>query len=129
MIIQLRLLSGRARLGSLLRHFSPTNNGMCELCHLEIEDLSHFLLPRCPLLHDRSQMLLEYMRSLFKNSETCLLILDDILAGSRQNHKLWVQFVLDCSVLPAVIVASQDDPVVLFRATRTPCYSLRCTSP
>ena len=39
MVVQLRLLSGRARLGSLTRHFSPGNNGICELCELELEDL------------------------------------------------------------------------------------------
>ena len=47
MVIQLRLLSGRARLGSLVRHFSPVggNNGVCELCHGELDDRAHLLVP------------------------------------------------------------------------------------
>ena len=45
MIVQLRLLSGRARLGSLVKHFAPGNSGLCELCHVEVEDLGHLLVP------------------------------------------------------------------------------------
>ena len=127
MIVQ---LSGWARLGTLLRHFSPTNNGVCELCHLEIEDLSHFLYPRCPHLHERAEILLQYMQTVLKGSQACLTLLNDVLTGSRDDHELWVQFVLDCSVLPEVIAASQVDPSVLallFKTTRTWCYSLHRT--
>ena len=45
MVIQLRMLSGRYRVGTLLRHFSPSHSGICELCGLEIEDLAHLLVP------------------------------------------------------------------------------------
>ena len=130
MVVQLRLLSGRARLGSLLRHFSPENTGICELCNLEVEDLAHFLLPRCPALAERSLILLQYMKTVLGSSEPCLLILDEMLTGCEDDHELWIQFVLDCSVFPSVIAAAQKDPAVLqllFRATRTWCYSLHRT--
>ena len=58
MIIQLRLLSDRARLGSLTRHFSPQSDGVCELCNDELEDPDHFLLTRCEALKDRAEILL-----------------------------------------------------------------------
>ena len=127
MIVQLRLLSGRARLGSLTRHFSAQSDGVCELCNNELEDLDHLLLPRCKALKDRAEILLTYMRDILKPSIPCSLIFDSILAGSQQNSKLWIQFVLDCSSLPAVIQASQADSSVLpflFKVTRTWCYSL-----
>ena len=127
MIVQLRLLSGRGRLGTLLKHFSPLNTGVCELCSLETEDLGHFLLLRCPLLTERAEVLLHYMENMFRNSSLCLSILQDVLLGRVQNSNLWIQFVLDCSVMPSVIAATQEDSSVislLFKATRTWCYSL-----
>ena len=130
MVVQLRLLSGRARLGSLTRHFSPGNNGMCELCDLELEDLHHFLLPKCPALLSRANILLAYMQEVLKQSEACLIIFGDILQQSRKDCRLWVQFVLDCSVIPQVVQVSQTDKAVLqllFKVTRTWCYSLHRT--
>ena len=124
MVVQ---LSGRARLGSLTRHFSPGNNGMCELCDLELEDLHHFLLPKCPALLSRANILLAYMQEVLKQSEACLIIFGDILQQSRKDCRLWVQFVLDCSVIPQVVQVSQTDKAVLqllFKVTRTWCYSL-----
>ena len=130
MIVQLRLLSGRARLGSLLRHFSPTSDGICELCQIEIEDLSHFLIPRCPALYERSLLLLYYMATMVNNSTVCKNILDTIVEDSKLDETIYIQFVLDCSVLPQVITAAQSDQTVLpllFKITRTWCYSLHRT--
>ena len=122
MIIQLRLLSDRARLGSLTRHFSPQSDGVCELCNDELEDPDHFLLTRCEALKDRAEILLTYMRDVLMASKSCSLIFDSILAGSQQSSKECIQFVLDCSSLPPVIQASQVDSSVLphlFKVTRT----------
>ena len=130
MIVQLRLLSGRARLGSLVRHFSPGNNGLCELCHHEIEDVAHLLVPWCPHLADHALTLREKMLKLFENSERCTLLFKEILIDSKDDQQLWIQFVLDCSVLPKVIAATQLDSTVisiLFSATRTYCYGLHRT--
>ena len=130
MVTQLRLLSGRGRLGSLLRHFSPGHSGICELCHGELEDLHHHLVPRCPLLQEQAEVLRVYLKNFLMKSELCLRILEDVLLRSEDDQNLWVQFVLDCSALPTVISASQKDDTVLrnlFGATRTWVYSLHRT--
>ena len=136
MVVQLRLLSGRARLGTLLRHFNTGNTGVCELCCTEVEDLTHFLLPRCPKLQERSDFLINYMQTLLGASPVCQQILDNVILTSRRSlatlkeQEHWVQFVLDCSVLPSVVEASRADASVLpllFKITRTWCYSLHRT--
>ena len=71
MIVQLRMLSGRYWVVSLLKHFSSTNTGNCELCGMELEDINHLLIPRCPLLSERTQLLLEYSEAIFSNSIVC----------------------------------------------------------
>ena len=130
MTIQLRLLSGRGRLGSLLRHFSPDHSGVCELCHTELDDLHHLLVPRCPLLQEQVGVLRVYMKNFLSKSEVCLRVLEDVLLRSEDDQNLWIQFTLDCSALPMVIAASQKDDTVLrnlFGATRTWVYSLHRT--
>ena len=127
MVIQLRMLSGRYRVGSLLSHFIPSHFGLCELCDGEIEDLPHLLLPRCPSLQEMRALLLDYSRSVLGNSSVCTAILETILKGTDETC---VQFLLDCSVLPMVISANQADRNVLphlFKVTRTWCYSLHRT--
>ena len=60
-----RLLSGRFRLGSLLRHFYPDRvSGICELCNLELEDTPHLIIPKCPKLANRAQLLMKYAQDL-----------------------------------------------------------------
>ena len=127
MIVQLRMLSGRYRVGSLLKHFATTNTGNCELCGLELEDINHLLLPRCPLLFERRQLLLEYSETIFSQSTVCTELFNTIM-NSEDDIK--VQFFLDCSVLPMVIKENQSDKTVvplLFKFTRTWCYSLHRT--
>ena len=127
MVVQLRMLSGRYRVGTLLRHFSPGNSGICELCGTELEDLVHLLVPRCPALQDRGILLLEYARSILQQSPICLSIFESVL---HSNDDTKVQFLLDCSVIPTVIRASQDDNSILtllFKVTRTWCYSMHRT--
>ena len=124
MITQLRMLSGRYRVGSLLRHFSPTNSGICELCESETEDLPHFLVPRCSKLTNRREALQEYSYSVLSKSSEALFIFNKLMSSNEHNQ---VQFLLDCSVLPEVIHASQKDSKILsllFKVTRTWCYSM-----
>ena len=127
MVVQLRMLSGRYRVGSLLRHFSPSISGCCELCGLELEDLEHLLIPRCPALQERRRLLLDYMSSVLAQSPACTTIFK-MMKESEDSQ--WVQFVLDCSVIPDIINAAQKDNSVyplIFKATRTWCYSLHRT--
>ena len=124
MITQLRMLSGRYRVGSLLRHFSPTHSGMCELCESETEDLPHLLVPRCPKLQNRREALLEFSFSVLSKSEEAINIFNKLMASNEHTQ---VQFLLDCSVFSEVIHASQKDSEILsilFKVTRTWCYSM-----
>jgi len=127
MIVQLRMLSGRYRVGALLRHFSAEHSGLCELCGLEVEDIVHLLVPRCPKLQERRALLIEYTERVLSESQVCLNIFKSILQSSQEQQ---VQFFLDCSVIPKIIHAAQTDHSILtllFRTTRTWCYSLHRT--
>ena len=126
-VIVARMLSGRYRCGSLLQHFSVTATGICELCGVELEDIEHIILPRCPLLIERKLHLLKYARDRLAAaaSSECLRIFE--AAISHPNMQKTVQFFLDPSVLPEVIEASRKDEntlPLLFRITSTWCYSL-----
>ena len=44
MVVQIRMLSGRYRIGTLLRHFSSAISGVCELCNSETKDVNHLLV-------------------------------------------------------------------------------------
>ena len=124
-VLQKKLLAGRYRIGSLLPNFSPSCSGLCELCGEEQEDLSHILLPRCPLLQDRKDALLQYWRTVLIQSPAASVLVENILASNDEDKLL--KFILDCSVLPEVTLAAEDDPAVLpllSKITRTWCYSL-----
>ena len=87
------MISGRYRWGSLLRHFFPTNSGICELCNLEVETLEHILLPRCPVLHDRSTELLKYARDRLSANKTCSDIFEGVFSKNIEEET--VQFLLE----------------------------------
>ena len=121
------MLSGRYRVGSLLRHFSAEHSGLCELCGHEAEDIVHLVLPRCPKLQERRALLIEYTQCVLSESLVCINIFKSILESSEEKQ---VQFFLDCSVIPEIIQAAQTNNAILtllFRATRTWCYSLHRT--
>ena len=124
-IIVARMLSGRFRCGSLIRHFSPTETGVCKLCEMETEDIEHILLPRCPALLCRRPQLLQYARDRLETSPRCLKIFEKAISDPKFTNT--VQFLLDPSVHPEVILANQDDessyPLIL-KITSTWCYSL-----
>ena len=127
MVIQLRMLSGRYRVGSLIKHFFPSNTGICELCNLEEEDINHILAPRCPLLQERKFLLIEYARNILQHSPASTEILESVLSSDQDTL---VQFLLDCSALPVVIRAAQNDKTILpllFKVSRTWCYSIHRT--
>ena len=113
-VVVARMLSGRFRCRSLLRHFSPHISGLCEL------------LPRCPLLQDRSDVLLRFAKETLSSSPTASKLFQNI-TESKDDDKI-VQFLLDPSVVPEIIAASQSDILpLLFSVTTTWCYSLNRT--
>ena len=123
-----RMLSGRFRCGSLLRHFHPHISGICELCGLEQEDLAHIVVPRCPELRDRAHHLFRFARETLQSSEKASTILETTLSSKDDNRI--VQLFLDPSVIPEVIAAEQTEPGtlnIILNITTTWCYALNKT--
>ena len=124
MVVQLHMLSGRFRIGTLLRHFSDEISGVCELCGSESEDIIHLLVPRCKALKDKRASLLEYSTSVLKDSPEAMILFNTHI---NSDETTMVQFLLDCSVIPAVIAAAQQDDEILkslFKVTRSWCYKM-----
>ena len=120
-----RMLSGRFRCGSLLRHFYQHVSGTCELCEEEVEDLPHILLPKCPLLKDRAVILNRFAKETLSVSEKATQLFTEIFDGEDDNLK--IQLLLDPSVLPKVIAANQCEPNILpllLSVTTMWCYSM-----
>ena len=123
-IQQARLLSGRYRTECLSRHWQDNPQGYCLVpgCSDNVETVQHILL-ECEAYNqnrDRlSKLWLSNKNPIIKN------IISETLSSSREYQ---VQFILDCSVLPAVISASQQYGScildTLFYLTRTWCYSI-----
>ena len=128
MVIQLRMLiQGWYKAGCLTKHFSPANTGICELCGLEEEDLPHILVPRCPHLLERRNLLVDYSRNILRETPALSLIFENAL---KENEQDFVQFLLDLSVRPDVIKNAQSDKntlPLLFKISRTWCYSMHRT--
>ena len=124
--IQAKYLSGRFRTEKLLSHFSRANSQFCQL-HPESEtvgDIYHHLV-FCPALQDCRATLFEYWDQIAFHNQTASKILSEI---QNATPDIFLQFILDCSVLPHVISAAQSEGYtiyeILFKATRTYCYSV-----
>ena len=125
-VIHSRYLSGRGRVETLLAHFSPT---ISPYCHLhpdtpELGDLPHHLV-FCSSLAPTRTKVFEHWDFLANTNPLC----EPILSWARsQNTAVFLQFVLDCSVLPNVISATQEHGnsilTTLFKATSCYCYSM-----
>ena len=127
--VQAQMISGRYRSESLCRHWSRNKMGFCLLSnnHQEVlEDVTH-ILKDCDALHDTRMKLLSYTRSYCQGIPT--YIADLILSFLDFTSPNFCQFLLDCSVLPSVIRATQDyDAATIhhhtFMISRTWVYSL-----
>ena len=124
--VQAKYLSGRFRTEKLLSHFATGNSQFCQL-HPETEtvgDLIHHLV-LCPALATRRSLILEYWDNISYANPICYNILQQM---KTTDPEIFLQFLLDCSVLPVVIEAAQQHGEeiynILFKATRTFCYSL-----
>ena len=125
--VQSRMLSGRYRSQHLCSKWSPDKNGNCLLstkCANEIEDIDH-ILTKCEALEDIRHKLRDYTTEYAKHHPLIAPLLSEFC--NTTSH-LFCQFLLDCSVIPAVITAVQKDgPIIhqhLFEITRTWIYTL-----
>ena len=124
--VQAKLLSGRFRTEKLLSHLAAGNSQFCQLHPgtQTVGDLNHFLAD-CPSLAFRRKLLFEYWDRISSANPVAYNIIQIM---KTTNQQIFLQFVLDCSVMPEVILAAQQhgDVIynILFKATRTFCYSL-----
>ena len=105
-LVQATMLSGRYRCGSLTRYWINSYDGHCLLkdCGSVLEDISH-ILTACPALHGTRGKLAQFTwdYSLSLPGPLCLL-LRTLCHPTSQD---FCQFLLDPSVIPAVIRLSQ----------------------
>ena len=112
--VQAKMLSGRYRTGLLSKHWSTNRSGYCLLpsCTAQIEDLAHILVS-CPSLNHIRTNLLYFTKQYLTQIPSSPLFMD---------------FLLDCSTIPCVILLVQRmGPELLhhlFHVSRTWCYSL-----
>lgn len=130
--VQAQMLSGRYRTEGLCRHWSLKNKeGHCLLstaCSNTVEDIPHILL-HCVALQDIRAKLSLFTISYCKNIP--YVISNLILSLSLPSNPHFCQFLLDCSVLPEVMRATQlfGEDVLhhAFNITRRWVYSLHKT--
>ena len=123
-IQQARFLSGRYRSESLVRHWTKNKEGYCNsvTCTSELENIEHILI-HCKAYTECKKGLYSLWLST-TNPVVLKLVLD---AFSSETSYL-LQFILDCSVLPSVIAATQRHGFgimkELFHLTRTWCFTI-----
>ena len=129
---QARLLSGRYRVESLTGHWVPANReGLCNLPSCLGTAAAHrgsvecFLLS-CPSLSVTREALLQYTLSYLQDNPLLLLVEQCLSLAPAQ-------FWLDCSTMPAIIMATQSfgEENVLFvilKLTRNYCHGLHKAS-
>ena len=127
--VQAIMLSGRYRTEELCSKWSPTNPGTCKApsCStLQIpEDLNHILVGCASLEPSRVRLRKFASRVLELQPQVTQDLYNKF---SVSVSPVLVQFLVDCTVLPEVIRATQVHGISilepLFRITRTWCYSL-----
>ena len=123
-IQQARFLSGRYRTENLAKHWSRNKEGYClsPTCQNQIETVQHILI-ECPAYLECKKRLY----SLWLSSKNPV-VYHLILAALSTEKEYLLQFLLDCSVLPEVITATQSygEGIFseLFYLTRTWCFSV-----
>ena len=125
--VQAQMISGRYRTQQLCSHWSPQTTGFCLLsssCSSTIEDLPHILSTCNALLPAREKL----QRFSSSYSEKHPLVKEIVQTFCQPSHPQFCQFILDCSVLPQVILAHQlhgkEILEQLFQLSRTWIYTL-----
>ena len=125
-VITARMLSGRYRTDRLMRHWSRSNpEGLCRLpgCYGEDGTLPHILL-HCPALAETRANGISLWSSFLVSRPWLLPVIAHHTLGT---DALFLQFLLDPSVLPMVITSTRSHPDVLkccFFLSRTWNFSI-----
>ena len=129
--VQLTMISGRYRTEALASHWSLSGSKYCQTPHCTdlgtVEDLRH-ILAECGALQSTRKNLSDFTAKYCSKIDVPEIV-RIILTHCSVQHPQFCQFLVDCSVLPAVIRAAQEfgSKLVhehLFRVTRTWCYCL-----
>ena len=126
--VQAIMISGRYRTELLCSKWTPHSTGYCKAPSCRdgghSEDLHH-ILAVCDSLEPTRQKLLDFTVKFCSRNP---LIQPIVFELCNKWHPQFCQFLIDCSVLPAVISITQvlgpDVLNLLFRITRTWCYCL-----
>ena len=105
--VQARMISGGYKSESLCKHWSKNRDGFCLLSPKSVntvEDVPH-ILSSCSGLSDQRRKLFSFTSSY---AASVPAIMDLILTLSLPSNPSFVQFLLDCSCLPEVILATQQ---------------------
>ena len=127
-IVQARMLSGRYVTDKLARHWRRNTNGMCTIPSCpgtKVGSLEHLLL-FCPALDQERSKIKNLCLTVALETSDLNTVIHSVLGST--SAELVMQFLLDCSSLPAVIKlrqASGDEIMYrLFYLTRTWCYNM-----
>ena len=126
-VIVAKLLSGRYRTDKLLKHFSPGQDGTCSICQDNCEGTVEHLLVECSSLSECRQQQFQALVEKHNISVTSKKIIGDFSVKPTSD---FVQLLLDCSVIPEVISANQNDQNILpelFKFARTWCFNMHMT--
>ena len=122
---QARLLSGRYRSANIAKHWTNYNReGYClsPSCHDKVETIEHILV-QCHSYNECKRRLLSLWLSTANR-----VVLKLVLEALSSDTEYFVQFLLDCSVLPKVVDAVQIHGRTilheLFYLTRSWCFSI-----
>ena len=125
--IQAKMMSGRYRTERLCRHWSKNEDGFCLLspsCSKIIEDIPH-ILSTCTALTATREKLKDFTLQ-YSNSVPAITQL--IITHCTPSSPNFCQFLVDCSTIPDVILATQTNGKEvlyhLFNITRTWIYTL-----
>ena len=129
--VQGTMISGRYRTEQLCSNFANDKTGFCQTTHCKgldhVEDLQH-ILADCPALEETRTKLKNFTTNY---SQSLPVIQPFLKILSSPSNPSYCQFLVDCSVLPEVISATQTyGPQLLdhlFKITRTWCYCLHRT--
>ena len=123
-IQQSRFISGRYRSMSLSKHWNTNKEGFClsPTCINQVESVKHILI-EC----DAYILCKRRLYSLWLSTQN-KVVLKLILEALSNETDYLLQFIIDCSVLPSVIQATQNygNTVLkeLFYLTRSWCFSI-----
>ena len=125
-IVQAKMLSGRYRTDKFVRHFSGSD-GTCQLCTSNVPGSIEHLLFSCQSLTTTRDRLIQ---NLLINSQISTSS-KSLIHSSFESEETAVQFLLDCSTMPNVIVKTQNEGTIileeLFHVSRSWCYSIHKT--